>query len=183
MNQLATVIQQLGLTGKPAEIVKAFDATVELSRDSTSYSLSGLAFKLASLGVDPMILIELRRHVRDLTIGGDTMEGLLLTGGGAAGGVDFSLDMIRFQVGANLQQPSTTDAQKAILAGMLAIGVRSGPQWQKSGLPGLPSEDECKIALTQIDVTGRWAALSNDMIRPMLETSTWDEIKAAVAGA
>lgn len=150
MNALATYIQSANLTGKPAEIVAALDADGDAILDTMSYSLSGLADQLKSVGVDIMVLIDLRSHIATLPIGGNTLEGLLITGGGDAGGVVFSRDDIRTQIQYNQKYPSTTDAQQAVLAGMLLVGIMSQKKWQQAGLASLPTEEQVAIALQQI---------------------------------
>lgn len=149
MNQLATAIQSLGLTGTATEVRVALDTNGDPIIDSTSYSLSGLAGRLAILGVAVEHLIGLRGHIRDLPIGGDTLEGFLIAGGGQSGGVDCSRADLRYQFEVNQGHPSTTEAQQAILAGMLLVGSRPRKKYQQAGLGSLPSEADITTALAQ----------------------------------
>lgn len=146
MSTLSNAIRTENLIGTAAEVLAALLTNVVLSTDSITYSLSGAADRLLALGVDPMILIDLRAHVRTLPVGGDTFEGLLLTGGGSAGGVNFSLPAIRFQIQVNQAQPSTTVAQQIMLAAMLQIGETTGPLWRKY-ISVEPVEAEVQSAL------------------------------------
>lgn len=164
MTSLAAIIQSLGLSGTAAEIRTALNADVELSRNSTPQSLAGVADRLAAQGLDVSILIGLRNHIRTLPVGGDTMEGLLLTGGGTAGGVDFTLPTVRGQIAYNQGHPATTAEQQAILAGLLLIGITPGKQWQKSGLESLPSEAEITAALAQL-AFAEWAESAIQTLR------------------
>lgn len=157
MNALAADIQSRNLTGTPAEIQAAYAAAGEPLTDSTSYSLSGLATQLAIQGVPLSVLVELRSYIANLPIGGNTLEGFLIAGGGESGGVDCSRADIRYQIGLNqaalagVEQTATVQAQLAILAGMLLVGSSPRTVWQEDSIPSLPSTDQIIAALAEIE--------------------------------
>lgn len=149
MNALAIAIQTEQLNGTVAEVHASLLADVVVSTDATTYSLSGAVDRLFTLGVSPSVLLDARLHIRTLPIGGDTLEGMLLTAGGESGGVDFSREPVRLQLQANQAHQTTTAEQQAILAGMLAIGVKHGPRWQRH-LNSEPSESDVQFSLNQL---------------------------------
>lgn len=184
MNQLAKAIRQF-MPGQTAEVVVAwFGETVELRRNAVSQSLAGVGKELALQGVSPLVLIGLRQHVRELPIGGDTLEGFLLTAGGDSGGVDFTLPEIRQQLEFNRSHPATTDAQKAVIDGMLLIGIVPGPRWQAHSLEALPTVEQVQAAINQIAVEDWADHVQLHILQPMKANgSTVAQIKAAIASS
>lgn len=183
MTQLATAIQSLGLTGTSAEIRTAFGASGTPITDNTSYSLSGLAAALAIQGVDAMILVALRNHIRTLPVGGDTLEGFLIAGGGTSGGVDCSRADIRYQIVVNQSHPSTTAEQQAILAAMLLVGSTPRTKWEQAGLDALPEESDIAAAQTQIANQAAKTMFANEVLNAAIadESKSPDDIKQLVA--
>ena len=182
MSQLIAAMQAAGLTGTPAQIVAAFDGAGTPVMDNTSYSMSGIGGALAAKGVDVSILIGLREHIDSLPIGGHTLEGFLIAGGGTSGGVDCSRADIRYQIQANQAHPSTTSAQQAILAGMLLVGYSPRKLWEQHGLMFLPTVDEVSDALDEMSTREKCDYVTGNVIPGALAAGkTWDEIQVLIA--
>lgn len=131
MNALAIAIQSEGLSGSAASVLASLLADAVIGTDSTAYSMSGAADRLEALGLDVGVLVNFRALTRNLPIGGDTMEGMLLTAGEPVGGMDFSRGSIRYQLSLNQVHPSTTADQQLLVAAYLQIGITNGPLWRK----------------------------------------------------
>lgn len=131
MNALATAIQQLGLTGSPAEIVAAFQVAVE-TKHAVRWTYAGLAQMFGYQAV------------------GEIDEKLKATPG---------MDWVRILLGANGIDFSDSETQKGLdalpipdemRATLKAIGITSQSLWQQAGLDAEPKEDDCKAALAEI---------------------------------
>lgn len=188
---LVDAIKNVGLSGSATvdEALAELDSDGSPVVDSTTYSLSGVADRLKVKGVNVMVLLDLRRFIRELPIGGDTLEGLLITGGGAAGGVDFSRDDIRIQIQANQQAlagaelTQTVLAQQAILGGLLLVGVTPRKKFAQVGLSELPSKPDVEAALAEIAVAEKCDYVAGILIpAAKADGKTWGEIKALIAG-
>lgn len=182
MNQLATYLRASSITGTAAEVLTALNTTTVIRTDPTTYSLVGVGKELQKIGVNIAYLVDMRAHIRTLPIGGDTLEGMLLTAGGSAGGVDFTDESVRYQLAANLQHPSITAAQAAIVQGMLDVGITSGPIWQKAGLEEQPSEADVQAALDwvkAIDLRDSITAAVNGE-QPLVQIKTL--VQSAIGG-
>lgn len=112
-----------------------FSATVETGRDSTPYTLAGLRDVLFQRGLRVDLLIGLRQRLAGLPVLGNDLEGDLLSGG-----VDFSIDALRFQF-SQIRPAVDADSQEVIDA-MLSIGVQTAMLWQHEQLPSLPTIEE-----------------------------------------
>jgi len=143
MTNLSMAILAHDLTGSAAEIVKAFGETVEVSRDATAYTWSGVNDRLVNMGVDPLTVVGWNVAVDALP--GGSMLSLMLS----SGGVDFTGPFIRQQLTAVKQVASPEVAE--VLYALLSIGITMGPLWRKAGLSSLPTEAEVESALAEID--------------------------------
>jgi hypothetical protein len=177
---LSDAIRKEELSGSAADVLASLLAEGVLSTDTTSYSLSGTVDKLASLGVDTGVLINLRYLIRTLPIGGDTLEGMLLTAGGDAGGVDYSRYALRLQLLANQAHSDTTAEQQTAIAGLLQIGIRTGALWKKY-VPSEPTESTVQAALDEIaaEDAAEAVAVQKQQLRVWLRQRC-DEIDLAI---
>lgn len=178
MNLQAALLNPMfaGLTD-PAAILAAGNASIVIATDSTAYTYSGLAEILAAANVDQSILLAPQTFVKSL-IGGQALDVCL-----SSGGVNFSLPGIREILQANLAaNPAPTAIVAAAINAMLNQGVQTGTYWQSCGLP-VPSTTDIANALAANAAAVWWAHLLNEVINPLLATSTVTEaeIKAAVA--
>ena len=157
-----------------AEVAAAFNADVELSRDSTPYLWGGLNIKLLELGVSPTIVASWDQTIVDLP--GGTMLGEMLR----SGGVDLSLDAV---LGPLQAAVGLGDANADILLNaLLSIGITMGKKWELSALETLPTEAEVAAARSAIQNEQAVATLMNEVIQPMISNgATVAEIKTAVA--
>jgi len=156
------------------EVVTAFNADVELSRDTTSYLWGGLNIKLLEKGIDSALVATWDQLIVDLP--GGPMMGEMLR----SGGVDLSLDAVRVPLQAAVGL-GDSDAD-TLLNALLSIGITIGKKWELSALEALPTEAEVNAARVTIQNEQDVASLLNEVINPMsVDGSTVAEIKSAVA--
>lgn len=162
-----------GLTD--AECVAKFGETVELSRDSTSHTLSSLNLVLLDIGVDLSVVSSWDQLVSAIT-GGPMMLQML---GGS--GIDFTLKPVRDMITAAITS-SEDENVKTFLGLLLQVGIKTGPRWQKHGLADEPTEAEVTAARQVIQNERDAASLLNECINPLIaERASLADIKTAVA--
>lgn len=174
--RLHDVISELDDTKPSAELLALLRETVEMARDSTPYTWSGVNNRLAAMGVSLEVITTWGSAVASLP-GGDMMERML-----SSGGIDFSLDLIQAALSAAKEGANGPTTQ--LLTLLQAIGVQTGPRWQKFGLPAEPTLQQIDDAKQVIENT-RWVThVVNEILNPGLsEGKTIDELKALVAGS
>lgn len=158
------------------QALDALLATVEISRNNSAFTYSGLNLAFLSVGIDPTILIGARAKLKAIPIGGDDLEAMLLSGG-----VDFTLDAIRTQILANIQTGALTADQLALCNAALQIGIRTGARWIKEGLSVEPSLVDITSARTTIaaeDVT-EWVRVRCNEVLTAIDAGTVLTIDAA----
>ena len=162
-----------GLTD--AECVTKFGETVEVSRDNTSHTLSSLNLALLEIGVDLAVVSSWDQMVSGIT-GGPMMLQML---GGS--GIDFTLQPVRDMITAAITASEDQNV-KTFLGLLLQVGIKTGPRWQKHGLPALPTEADVTIARQIIQNERDAASLMNECINPLrAQKASLAEIKTAVA--
>ena len=160
-----------GLTD--AECVTAFDETVEISRDETSYLWGGLNIKLLENGVDSSIVATWNELIIELP--GGKMLGEILR----SGGVNLSLDIVRGPIQLAIGESEQLDP---LLNTLLQTGVRTGKLWEKHGLESLPTETEVANARQSNQNQQDGAGLINECINPLVASgASLADIKTAVA--
>lgn len=162
-----------GLTD--AECVTKFGETVEVSRDNTSHTLSSLNLALLDIGVDLSVVSSWDQTVSNIT-GGPMMLQML---GGS--GIDFTLQPVRDMITAAITATEDQNV-KTFLGLLLQVGIKTGPRWQKHGLPAFPTEAEVTAARQIIQNERDAASLMNECLNPLFaQKASLAEIKTAVA--
>ena len=157
------------------QIVDALSEKVEISRDSTPYTWSGITEKLVMHGVPPTELVQLMSGIDQLP-GGSVLDKCL-----SSGGFDFSNDVNR----ATIKSFEVNEPEWAVnvLNAMLAIGApKMATKSELYGIELLSVEGvaaERKRMKSLADKT----RLMNDVVNAMVsdDTKTIDELKTAIA--
>jgi len=170
---LADAIQAEGLSGTAAEIRTAFVADVTIATDSTAYTWSGLSEKLVTAGVDPMVIAGMGSVVNSLPRG-DMLDRML-----SSGGVNFAGPVVRAQLAAAAQ---SAPQYAEVIGAMLAIGVTTGPRWQRAGLDALPSESDITAAIAEIDRVTTLRAMIATINTAIVDGETVDAVRQQIAG-
>lgn len=167
MNTLALAIERFGLTGTAAEIVTAFGVGVEVGRDSTPFTWSGVNAALLVAGIPSDAINAFNTQIQTQS---PSMDKSL-----SSGGVDFTIEAVRTAIASG-------GIPDAIVAVLLNIGIQNAPRWKAAGLESLPTEAEVTVALTQVSNQQAVAAFMNETLNPLLATEpTPAQIKSAVA--
>lgn len=169
MNQLATAIQSLGLTGTAAEIAAAFQAEVDLPHVHDLWTYNGVANTLGPVVAEGI--------ASAMTAAGLTTAVVVY----ASRGFDLSLDLTRAQLGAIAAAiPSLTEA----CAALKAIGRPKQVRWQHAGLGAEPSEADVTVALAQI-AFAEWAENAIQTLRAAIngEQTDFDAVLQLIAGS
>lgn len=165
---LIDAVQEIGLDKTDAEIVAALGATVARPYNTERWTYAGVAE----------------------TFGPEAAEGI----GAAMQAAGLTVAVTAYAtVGFDLSLQQTQDNLDAIAANvpplatacnaLKLIGRPLAARWSSMGLPSLPSESDIAAARRKITVSQRWSEMANDVVSPILETATWDEIKTAIEGA
>lgn len=170
---LRDVLKLDDFAGKTAEEVHdLFGETVELVRDSTAYTWSGVNEQLAGLGVDVMVLAVWDQALPSIP-GGPMLANML-----NSGGVDFTGPLIRAQLQS--VAAGADPSIQAVLAALLEIGIRHG-EWWRLWFDSIPTVEEIQSALVANQKESEWKAISNLVANLGAAGGGADEIKAAVA--
>lgn len=127
-----------GLTAAQAS-AKGLES-VELSRDSTSYTWSGVNEKLVEAGVDLQI-VAAWNTVLD-SISGGSMLGEMLR----SGGCDFTRPTLRGQLAAVLAT-DPGEPVATVLQALLDIGIQYGTRWAYHSVAPEPTVEQIQAAM------------------------------------
>lgn len=171
---LVSAVNELGTDKTPSELLTLLNETVDISRDNTSYTWSGVNNRLVSLGC-PLDVVATWCDAITQVAGGTMLANML-----NSGGVDFSSDLIQSslaaaKVGAN--GPTT-----ALLTLLQQVGITTGPRWRSMGCAEQPTEQTIQAAIDRC-IVNRWVASTiNDVIHPAVaEGKSIEQIKSLIA--
>lgn len=167
MNTLALAIERFGLTGTAAEIVTAFGVGVEVGRDSTPFTWSGVNAALLVAGIPSDAINAFNTQIQTQS---PAMDKSL-----SSGGVDFTIEAVRTAI-------ASVGIPDAIVAVLLNIGIQNAPRWKAAGLESLPTESDVTTALAQIANNQEKATLMNEVVNPWFsdESKTVADLKSAI---
>jgi hypothetical protein len=162
---LIDAVQTIGLDKTDAQIVAALGESVALPYNSQRWTYAGVAAEFGPTVAEGLSAVMTGAGLTTAVIAYATV------------GFDLSLDATRAQLDAIATAvPTLATACDALKA----IGRPTGPRWQHAGLSSLPTESDVAAARRQIDVSQRWAYIANEVVPPLRETATWQEIKDAI---
>lgn len=127
------------------EVLDELSVDIDLDRDNTAYTWSGLYDKLALMGFSESQLDSIEDGIAAFH-GGKVLVNSL-----GSGGLSFGRDDIQLKLLTLLDSGSLTEEQSALVYALKSIGQPVGKRWQKEGLSSLPTLSEIGDAITLRD--------------------------------